>query len=572
MLAATALSSRTVKPEPPMRMDGSAACQADLSSTGSFRWGSANVEIQLSSAPRATGGASPLFPGRLASPRTGKTTTPVRAYGKLRYAPGTDPSIRLNGKVAFPASPDKRIRCLHLSMYWVGLFLDGLPKGPDYSKVASEEALRQNVPRSIEYRMYRNAMQRCKLRVVMMEDWGKVFADLFEELAHRGEEATTLLISTTDHVMAVGLRVHRKPKRTVYSIAFYEPHFTASHVEIHFDSIGPVRALAARDFTATACDYWPRPTGEPVPDNVDAMLMAELDRPMLDDLRHLAGTLATEPRPLHGDLPKPTADALWYLLFHACNDAVRALAPALRQLPDGERVRRLSSHRATQPFYDVLLKGHPSTVPAFGELIADLPVQHRAALLRSTSRTGFAAFAGALWYGRSDMVAPFWSLVKSIMPPDWHFPILAASLPDGSSTIHAIFARGHHRAVQAFAAIADDMPGQLFATLMCARGANDQTGLEAAIRRNDLCTVYEFGAVLEKLLPQARVFLLRRAWALAQDLYASEQHRFVYMDVLRTHVERYAPELLVPPQRKPRAAAPRWWQAIAPRRGNRIKP
>lgn len=70
-------------------------------------------------------------------------------------------------------------------------------------------------------------------------------------------------------------------------------------------------------------------------------------------------------------------------------------------------------------------------------------------------------------------------------------------------------------------------------------------------------------------MPEARAFLLRPAWALAQDLQAREGRRLAAIGVLRTHVERYAPELLPAPQRKKGAATPRWWQIIGLGRGRR---
>lgn len=463
---------------------------------------------------------------------------------RIHWGKGGDPHVRLNGKVLFAGSATKRIGCLPLSLFWMGLFADALPGSPRYDALRGEGALRANVSINFQYEWPVNVLQRGHLRLVMMEDWGKHFAERFLELQRRGDSATTLLVLTTDHAMAVGLRAHRGVARTLYVISFYEPGHTAAHVEACFDDLADVERLQARDFTRTACDYWPRKSEGEAFDTVDSMLMVEVTLEVLRELRALDRMLPVAPRQLYGALPPPTADALWYLLRYGCDDAARKLAGALRALPEGERMRRLTCHRATQPFYDIMSLGLPSTVAVFGELMADLPLERRIQLLRSESRSGTTAFGCAIQLGRQSVFAPFARLLQALVPPDQHYPLLAARTPDGTSSLYLALKMGRCRVPSALADALSSFPPMRLASLLCARSADNETGLEAAVRNDDLVTIIEFQHALRNLPDAARAYLLRPAWKLAQRLASQDLRWEAAREALRVQITKLAPALL----------------------------
>ncbi|MCG5261453.1 ShET2/EspL2 family type III secretion system effector toxin [Cupriavidus gilardii] len=464
---------------------------------------------------------------------------------RFHWPRGTHPSVRLNGQVSFARGRRSGpIACRHLAVFWLGLFIDGLPNGPDYSRLATAQALRDNVPLSYEYRVVPNAVQLGKLRVVMNGDWGKEFVARLADLDRRGETATTLLVLTPDHAMAVGLRIERQPHRTLHVVAFYDPNFTATHLEARFDDLEAVRHLEARCFTPFAPDYPAFPLQTRTPNTVDAMLMLELDMATLRQLRDLDVTLPAQPRQLSGALPPLTADALWYLLRYGCDDAVRQLAPALRALPEQERIQRLSTNRSTPLFYDIMSLGLPSSARLFGELIADLPLEQRIHLLQSRADCGTTAFGYAVKAGRTEMFRPFVDLLQALLPPDHHYAMLVAAMPDGTSALHHAFKHGRSNTPPAYAAALSSLPPLLLASLMCARSADNETGLEAAVRNNDLLTVGNVDKVLPLLPPQACVYLLKPAWRLIRRLNAQGRQQLLVEQMMRSHLERFAPSLL----------------------------
>ncbi len=464
---------------------------------------------------------------------------------QFHWPSGTNPSVRLNGQVSFAQGrPSGPIACRHLAVFWLGLFIDNLPHGPDYSRLATAQALRDNVPLDYDYRVVPNAVQLGKLRVVMSEDWGKEFAARLAELEFRNEMATTLLVLTPDHAMAVGLSILRQPNRTRYVVAFYDPNNTATHLEARFDDMEAVGNLQARCFTPLARDYEAFLPQSQTLNTVDAMLMVELDIATLRQLRDMDVTLPAQPRQLSGTLPRPTADALWYLLRYGCDDAVRQLAPALRALPEQERLQRLRTNRSTQLFYDIMSHGLPSSARLFGELIADLPLEQRIHLLRSQADCGTTAFGYAVKSGRAEMFRPFFELLQALLPHDHHYAMLAAAMPDGTSALYHAFKHGRFDTPPAYAAALSSLPPLILASLMCARSADNETGLEAAVRNNDLITVGNFDRVLALLPPPACVYLLKPAWRLIRRLNAQGRQQWLVEQMMRSHLERFAPSLL----------------------------
>lgn len=464
---------------------------------------------------------------------------------QFHWPTGTHPSVRLNGQVSFSRGrPSGPIACRHLAVFWLGLFIDALPHGPDYSRLATAQALRDNVPLSYDYRVVPNAVQLGKLRVVMTGDWGKEFAARLAELERRDEAATTLLVLTPDHAMAVGLRILRQPHRTRYVVAFYDPNITATHLEACFDDMEAVRGLQGRCFTPFARDYEAFVPQSQTLNTVDATLMVELDMATLRQLREIDVTLPAQPRQLSGALPPLTADALWYLLRYGCDDAVRQLAPALRALPEHERIQRLSTNRSTQLFYDIVSHGLPSSARLFGELIADLPLEQRIRLLRSQADCGTTAFGYAVKAGRTEMFRPFLELLQALVPSDHHYAMLVAAMPDGTSALYHAFKHGRFDTPPAYAAALSSLPPLLLASLMCARSADNETGLEVAVRNNDLVTVGNVDRVLPLLPPQACVYLLKPAWRLIRRLNAEGRQQLLVEQMMRSHLERFAPSLL----------------------------
>jgi hypothetical protein len=305
-----------------------------------------------------------------------------------------------------------------------------------------------------------------------------------------------------------------------------------------------VRGLQGRCFTPFARDYEAFVPQSQTLNTVDATLMVELDMATLRQLREIDVTLPAQPRQLSGALPPLTADALWYLLRYGCDDAVRQLAPALRALPEHERIQRLSTNRSTQLFYDIMSHGLPSSARLFGELIADLPLEQRIRLLRSQAECGTTAFGYAVKAGRTEMFRPFLELLQALVPSDHHYAMLVAAMPDGTSALYHAFKHGRFDTPPAYAAALSSVPPLLLASLMCARSADNETGLEVAVRNDDLVTVGNVDRVLPLLPPQACVYLLKPAWRLIRRLNAEGRQQLLVEQMMRSHLERFAPSLL----------------------------
>lgn len=457
--------------------------------------------------------------------------------------------IRLNGRAPFAHDGAKRIVCRHLAVHWIGMFLEDRAHEPQYIQLRTEEDITRHVDASVEG-VSVALLRLCKLQAVQGGDWGVRLAKLFRKLEGRGEDAIAVYVGSTTHAMALGLKTHQRGDRRVYQVAFYDPERTATHLTATFPNLDAVSLLHARYFLAQPSDgdddAYARIR------HPDVMTMTDIGEADLRMLRERHADAPPRPRKLSGTVPPPGAELLWYLLHYNCVDAIHRLVPSFREAAVHQRYAWLANTGSVPPFHFALVRGHPDTVRAFGALVADLPLPMRASLLQACHPDGTPAFGAALAGGRADMIGPFWDLTRSLLPQDWHYPLMRAASADGTSALYRIFAQDGTALLTAYARETLDMPPMQLAVLMNARSANDEPGLVAAVRLHRARTLAAFAEVLSRLAPQACTALLAPAWRAARALRRGSEGATATRDALRRLVQDYAPGLIAgAPVRQP---------------------
>lgn len=417
--------------------------------------------------------------------------------------------VKLNG-AARSAIDDALITCGPLAGQWLSSFLLPPLFKPDYETLRCPDAIRANVGK-VARAVHVAANAFCKIRIVEPNDWGKEFARQFTKMARHGEAVRGISLVLHTHVCAVGLKRKQAAgeERVTYGIDFYDPNETATHRRIKYDDLADVETIVALSFLPPAVLSW---YGR---DRGNAALMLSIGVADMLSLRNAATLPPLSPRPLSGPPPDPSPAVLSFLVDSNCIEGMRRIAPALRALPDAQRIRCLADHHKAPALYYALQGGHPETLTEFGALLQGLDDDTRAELLLARHPDGRTGLYTALVTGRSPLFKRYWDLVKTL-PEHWHYPLMRAANGQGGSALYDICKAGQDGALEDVLQAMNDMPVALRTQLLMAYSSEGECGLAAAAQAGHGRIIGLYFRALEKMPSQACYEVLRPVAASAR--------------------------------------------------------
>lgn len=513
--------------------------------TGTLRWNRDTYQIRWSDGGPLVSGGSPAQRDVVAAAIRRRCA--LLAEASLHPVPNGVPDIRLNGVLTLRNDPKTRIVCRHLAAYWLTCFFDAGHRGPDYARDFTERAIGARLGNKYEF-IFLNAKRCCRIQYVPNAEWGRLLQKRFETMRKQRETMIGYLIVTPVHAIAAVLLVQDLASERPYRVCFYEPSQTATHHEMAMERTDRLVSLHGADVTWAASPKGapPRPA-ETAFEQSEAMLWFEVGTPQMQRLKSMRDIAPPVLRSLAGPLPPLNAETMCYLLRHNCVDTLRRLTPAFRRLPEPERLALLAGPGPTTLFYGVMSEGHPDTVAAFGRLIEDLPMETRVTLLESRCEAGHSAFGAALLSRRREMILPFWSAVRRLLPPELHYRLMRAEEANGISSLFWPMQHDDMPLLTEYVAATADMPDATFVKLMQVSGPDGRSGLLASIAD----TVFRpgkmaegYGIILDRLPQDRRLAELKPVWDYLQSLEGASWKCPWIVTSIRRHVEKYAPALL----------------------------
>lgn len=264
-----------------------------------------------------------------------------------------DSELNLNCKAK--SANGETIACRHLAIHWAEQFKQTEGK-VDYHLFDTLKAISSNVSVT---ETEKALIAPATTQLVENKAWGSVIANMFRDMKKCKDSIRTLQVTTSNHAMALGLKIKRTPGGEKWVIQFYDPNNTANHQRAAFsyNKLTKVEKLATGDFL-----------------NESSMKRYDLAVNGLSAFRdsHNAASTSTTSR-LPANLLQP--QVVYHAMRWGLMDALQAVAEKLRNtgasLSDRETKVLLmgSSDDGSSGLFIALENGHTNTIRAYGDML-----------------------------------------------------------------------------------------------------------------------------------------------------------------------------------------------------------
>lgn len=451
-----------------------------------------------------------------------RTTPELTAYLKefayYSEKPERQVIAELNLAANFDES-DEPIACRHLAMAWM-LQQENTSGKSNPLAFASVDAIRANVPHSMEDLYDTLIMCAPDVHVRANTDWGAFAAERFRILERVGASSMSMLIESSNHVMAVQFKVKREPGQAPqYVQKVYDPNLTTVHKRANSGDLDRVLVNRSIESFLQSRQQYRDYFGE----HETTFLAVVLPPGGIESLPLAPPGGPVDRRPV-GPLPPLNEGVLFSLLGCGCGGALRDIKPALVHLAEEspDRAFSLLTYRnaeGTPGMHMAMVFNMADAVAAFCDIVRDspFPPSQKAELLSARTSAGLPGLTYAM--GAGLLEAPR-ALIEGIrlcsFGADLHAELLRAPGDLGSPALCCAMDMGHGPAVRMmFEGLArSGLPSLMQAELMAARRPDGATGLAMAMQGDKNEVVREFihgvanSAVLN--LPQRHELLCGR--------------------------------------------------------------
>lgn len=351
-------------------------------------------------------------------------------------------SVRLNGQVAFGHAPTMPIECSDFATQWLISFLRSPNNKVDYRRFETPAAIRETVTGSVR-KLYFDVSRAPSAEIALVKHatWGKWFANFLSRMEKDGLHAAGLLLSTHNHAMAVGLKTKGDGTDRRFSIAFYDPYRTATHVKVISGRLPYIETLSAPMFVDEGgLDNYYGQTG--------VTCMQYLTPAFLDAVL-TTGCTTVHGRPCVAMDAPLSSETLCMLFSHNCISEIEELSPRILSLPERERRDMLSFPTDHPVLHSILHRGTGDAVRLFGVLLSSLPADIRDQILPAKSSSGLPGLCTALLHGVEDTIPAYCEVVQANATGSARTAILSAEFQGSDALIEAC-KRGRTQSVISF--------------------------------------------------------------------------------------------------------------------------
>ncbi|WP_167369428.1 ShET2/EspL2 family type III secretion system effector toxin [Pandoraea pulmonicola] len=503
----------------------------------------------------STGAAPPK--GGVGIAKTGEKSYPY-------FSAKRDTSINWNGSATMRDPKSTPIECRHFALVWAENF-ESRGGRTEYKDFESPEAIRRNIPPLVEDR-FETRLLGAHCYLAENDGWGEVLARNIREMVGSDQKRRSLLVLTTDHAMAVGIKFKHEGEQRYCVLQFYDPNKTVTHLraKIPFETIdreglGKIMALSAQDFLSPSKMEEYRLghngpalfAGEPAANPADRLRLKPegvLSASALNILFRV--NLANELRAAVTQILASglSSDQCFEQLRAARHDGTSGLYSALQNgyvdaVREYVKVVLDSSLLSAEQKFKLMVgdepdgelglqwafeNGHAETIRTYAKLVlaSGLSPEQKVELMAARRPDGWPGVVGAFDHGRADAIRAYAEEISaSDLSVECQYALLAAKDPDGESAAIQAFFRGHADAVRAYveSVLASKLSEQQQFELLMAKDSTGVSGAHLALKEGRADVVSAFTEVisashlpeqyrsrlLEGLAPQKRGTWLR---------------------------------------------------------------
>ncbi|WP_157913789.1 ShET2/EspL2 family type III secretion system effector toxin [Escherichia coli] len=366
-------------------------------------------------------------------------------------------------------SSGEYIVCRHLSTYWIQQFNE-LGGRIDYSKFNSPDGILASISMVKNESLHTGSGI---IEFIEKDSWGFAILAIFRDMKINGDKIRALDIYTTEHHMALGLKIKPKSDGDCFVIQFYDPNHTGTHLRAAF-SISEqekIEKLTINDFIDKT-------------EKINYGLKQQETVVFVD--RHNPVT-----PPLVKTLPKNLLQphVIYHAMYLGAADILKQLAKGIQ--PDVLSTRKMETLLSARNMngcpglFMALQNGHEDAVQAYGELLisAGLSQENNAVLLGARSNHGIPGLLMSLYNGHTESIRVYGKILLNIgLTSDTIAELLAAKDASGVHGLFVALQEGHTEAVRAYGEILRnaELDSKKNAELLAAKDENGQPGLYMA--------------------------------------------------------------------------------------------
>ena len=349
-----------------------------------------------------------------------------------------------NGQAYFTGTI-KKILCRHFPPY----LLEQQAQHPqlkfDYSEFGSLDAIARNVKSSIQNTYNTLKSQASETHLVDNEKMGQFLVRQFETMKKESKQNKMMMMQSTNHAMGLTLRIKEKHGKKSYVVKFFDPNVTTTHTRCERNSVQMFETQTLGTYLTRAHLmklYYPEPRG----------MSLIFVRPEEDGHASTSTTheFSVDRALTSMDIENIDATVILHLMREGFAENLRQLHDHFSVLPDNKRIELLAAKYAKgySALHLSMYYGHSGVVKAYVELlkqVKSIPEDQLIKLLAAKDHDGFPALYISMYNGHSEVVKAYGDAVK-LLSPEKQADLLFTSSPQEESCLEAALRRGHFTA------------------------------------------------------------------------------------------------------------------------------
>jgi hypothetical protein len=362
---------------------------------------------------------------------------------------------QLNYAASFKGT-DERIVCRHIATYHLmqARELDGKL---DYSVIESASSITDNITRDFDDIEKSWIAQATETYLVQSERFGEFLVDQFKKMAQSGEVLRKIMVCSSNHAMALSLRIKLKNGLPFYVAKFYDPNLTTTHARSASAKLKSFETqhLVSYAFRDAIARYYP---------DQKALSLMLVCPPASISLSDTSAQTLKPDRTLTQKFCGPDLDSMMmhFLFMYGFAGEIRRLGEVLAS-QSADKLMTLLAAKSEDGFpglFSALQRGYDDTVNAFGELLVQfhhdglLTAENLVTLLVAKSEEA-PGFYLAFQHGQAGTVKVFGKMLvrlykKGLLTKENLFSLIEAKSEKGYPAVGVGFQYGHASTIKEF--------------------------------------------------------------------------------------------------------------------------
>jgi hypothetical protein len=431
----------------------------------------------------------------------------------------------LNTKASFPiktiCNPKKLlIACRHLATQYIqDCWKEESAKGKvNWILYSTKESILAHISPETETDYHDLVENASFYHLIENDDFGYYIQECFKSIqrSDNRKKFRTLLMESTDHVMAIKLCIKGTEEVPIYVINFYDPNITNGPVRCRTNDLESFKGHSLEQYINGAIGkvHFETNYGHYYSDEQDHISLVVVCNP---DRSNSASIKAEKKLTSYvSELPTPTQ--LFFFLKYNFPHELAQMQDQIQKigetsLEDLFVLLAAKGNDGTPGLSWALQEGHAEVIKTYGALLQFLPVDNRRIeLIAAKDKDGAPGLVKAFSNGHAEAIQAYGELLQPLSKHDSFVSLLTAKMPDGTSGLVWALMYGQVAAIEAYGKCLKQFPelkvSELVELLSAKVGRKGKSGLLMAMIAGHKAAVTAYLKLLERLPEKERLKLM----------------------------------------------------------------